>query len=93
MPLASKEDIQVLIELQKQDSAIDKLNSRFEAIPAEIRDATVEVGALAPGTYAIEWWDTRTGEVTPGDGIDHPGGTLSIAVPPFSRDIACTLRK
>ena len=59
----------------------------------EIREAIVPLDGLAPGRYAVEWWNTRTGEVTPGDEVRYQGGALELSVPAFRGDIACKVLK
>ncbi len=52
-------------------------------------DVRVELGAaIAPGVIVVEWWDADRGEVVRRDVIDHPGGTLAVLAPPFSRHLA-----
>lgn len=60
--------------------------------PQERAGVTVRLENMAPGNYTVEWWNTRTGEVSRGEGVDHRGGTLTLTVPPFTADIACKLR-
>jgi len=59
--------------------------------PEEIKDATIEIEGLRPGKYRIEWWHTYEGKVIGNEQIALGGGPLRIAVPPFSRDIACKI--
>ena len=59
--------------------------------PQEIKDATVEIQGLEPGDYTVEWWDTYEGVVIEKKPVSFGEGPLHIAVPPFSRDIACKI--
>ena len=59
------------------------------AVPAEVKGAALTVEGLKPGPYAVQWWDTREGKVVKQDVAKASGGPLKLAVPPFSRDIAC----
>jgi hypothetical protein len=61
--------------------------------PAEINDLTISIKDLQPGTYNIEWWNTNDGSTIQKQRISHPTGTLKILVPPFTRDIACKIRR
>ena len=59
------------------------------AQPAEVKGATLTVEDLKPGSYTVQWWDTREGKVIRQDAAKSAAGPLKLAVPPFSRDIAC----
>jgi hypothetical protein len=60
------------------------------AVPAEVKGATLTVEGLKAGSYTVQWWDTREGKVVKQDAAKAAAGAaLKIAVPPFSRDIAC----
>lgn len=48
---------------------------------------------LAPGSYRGEWIHTLTGERTPFEIADHPGGAKALITPVFSEDIALKLVK
>lgn len=43
---------------------------------------------LPRGRYRTEWWDTKTGDVSRGPDLDHPGGTVKLQSPPFDNDVA-----
>jgi len=60
-----------------------------KAEPAEVRGARVTVAGLAPGTCGVQWWDTRTGKVVKRQQVRLAGGALQLAVPAFTRDVAC----
>ena len=59
--------------------------------PAEIRNATIDIGALGPGVYDIEWWNTLEAGVIRNERVSLAGGSLRVSVPPFNRDIACKI--
>ena len=59
--------------------------------PVEIKDATIEIQGILPGNYRLEWWDTYKGVVIEKKPLSFGEGPLHIAVPPFSRDIACKI--
>jgi hypothetical protein len=61
--------------------------------PSNIRDATIEIPELAPGTYHVEWWDTRHGKILSQSNPSTQSGTLRLSVPAFSSDIACKIRR
>jgi hypothetical protein len=59
--------------------------------PAEVRGATLDLDGLAPGTYAVEWWDTQTGQVTETATANVTSGSIRLSVPTFRRDAACKI--
>lgn len=59
--------------------------------PTPIRGATLEVKNLAPGTYRVQWRDTREGKIVGEERPSRSAGVLRLAVPAFSRDIACRI--
>jgi hypothetical protein len=61
--------------------------------PVEIKDATIEIQGILPGNYRLEWWDTYKGVVIEKKPLSFGEGPLHIAVPPFSRDIACKISR
>jgi hypothetical protein len=60
--------------------------------PGEIEGAVVNLEGLTPGTYRIEWWDTRAGKSIGQDNVASPGGSLRLSVPTFTADVACKVR-
>lgn len=46
---------------------------------------------LPAGRYRAEWWDTRTGAVTPAIAWTHGGGEKTLESPSFTEDIALRL--
>ena len=61
--------------------------------PTEIKNATISVLGLQPGTYTVEWWTTNNGSIIQKRQVSHTAGTLKINVPPFNRDIACKISR
>jgi len=61
--------------------------------PAEIKDTTIEIQGLQPGTYIVEWWHTHEGKVIQKEQVSFSQGPLRVSIPPFSRDIACKIRR
>ena len=59
------------------------------AQPAAVTGATLAIYGLRPGSYAVQWWDTREGKVIKQESAKSASGPLKLAVPQFSRDIAC----
>ena len=57
--------------------------------PDEIKGATLEIDNLAPGVYQVQWWDTYEGEIVQQNEISLSEQSLKLAVPDFTRDIAC----
>lgn len=46
---------------------------------------------LPAGRYTAQWWDTKTGQVTPAGPFTHPGGGKVLTSPSFTEDIALRL--
>jgi len=46
---------------------------------------------LNPGNYTVLWWDTHTGEPISRQTASPDGNRLQLAVPPFTRDLACKI--
>ena len=61
--------------------------------PGEIRDATIDIPDLTPGTYHVEWWDTYQGTIISESDLSNPAGTLRLSIPPFTKDVACKIQK
>ncbi|MHC4584543.1 MAG: DUF5060 domain-containing protein [Planctomycetota bacterium] len=61
--------------------------------PSEIKGATINIQSLEPGNYLVEWWDTQDGRIIKKDRISLRSGFFSFLAPPFSRDIACKIRR
>jgi len=59
--------------------------------PQPIDAATVTVEGLSPGNYVILWWDTHEGEPISRQTAALNRAHLQLAVPPFTRDVACKI--
>jgi len=59
--------------------------------PKRIDGATVSLEGLKPAKYNIEWFDTYTGKALQTARIENKAGAATIAVPAFTRDIACRI--
>jgi hypothetical protein len=86
------------IGLQTKDSAWLWLFNRAaswantvieQRAPGEISNATLELENLSEGTYRVGWYDTRSGNKSAEQNVTARQGDLSMAVPPFTRDLAC----
>ena len=54
--------------------------------------AIFRINGLQAGAYNLEWWNTQTGPVGSFN-ADAATGTLSVAVPSFTKDIAVKVRR
>jgi hypothetical protein len=59
---------------------------------AAIESATVTVGGLPDGKYAVEWWDTKAGKCETTQEATSAGGRLALSVPPLENDVAVKIR-
>jgi len=59
--------------------------------PDAINSAVVTVDGLHSGSYAVLWWDTYKGEPVSRQTLSSDQGQLTLAVPPFTRDLACRI--
>jgi hypothetical protein len=59
--------------------------------PESINAVTVTVEGLAPGSYAVLWWDTQEGKPVSSQTVAADRGRLVLSVPPFTRDLACKI--
>ena len=57
--------------------------------PDAIDAATVTIDGLHPGSYTVLWWDTYKGEPVSRQTVSCDQGRLELAVPAFTRDLAC----
>jgi hypothetical protein len=61
--------------------------------PTEIKNTTISIKDLQPGNYNIEWWNTHDGSIIHKQQISPKEATLTVSVPPFTRDIACKIKR
>lgn len=57
--------------------------------PRTVSGAQVTVAGLDAGTYRVQWWDTRTGEIIREERVRGTAESLPLRVPDFDRDLAC----
>lgn len=57
--------------------------------PRLVKEETFTLPGLPPGTYQVEWWDTRSGNVTGKAQVSSRGSDVQLSIPTFARDIAC----
>ncbi len=57
--------------------------------PDRIDAATITIGGLHPGSYTVLWWDTYKGEPVSRQTASCDQDRLELAVPTFTRDLAC----
>ena len=48
---------------------------------------------LPAGRYSAEWIDTRTGQISKSERVDHAGGVSNLVSPAYSEDIALAIRR
>lgn len=68
-------------------------NDKYGRAPREIAGASFAIQGLADGDYLVEWWDTRSGEITATDRVRAVAGECVLAPPVFLRDIAARVSR
>jgi len=63
-----------------------------KADPSVVRGAHLEIRGLEPGEYRVLWWDTNEGKAVREDRVRISETSARLAIPDFSRDIACKIR-
>jgi hypothetical protein len=63
-------------------------NDRDGKHPRTITGATLTVPSEAGAQYRVEWWDTWKGGVIRSDEVTSTDSTISLKVPPVTRDLA-----
>ncbi|MEK6796452.1 MAG: DUF5060 domain-containing protein [Spirochaetota bacterium] len=58
-----------------------------------IQGASFVIQGLSDASYRIEWWDTYKGGVQSSATAVSRGGSLTAAIPPVEKDIACKIYK
>lgn len=63
--------------------------------PRTIQETRVTLEGFVPGKYAVEWWDTYSGEVLNRETSDVEGANrpLILNVPRIERDVVCKIKK
>jgi len=59
--------------------------------PGPITGARLRIRELAPGRYTVQWWDTWQGKTAATAMLSTEQGELTLAIPPFTGDIACKI--
>lgn len=59
--------------------------------PSWFQGLRAAIPTPSPGTWRVEWWDTRGGEVIHRETAEAKDSTLNLIVPNFDRDIAAKL--
>ncbi len=80
-----------LVWLHDQDS--NWYNDKRGLTPVPVQGLRVPLAGLKDGAYRLEWWDTRQGTVLQTTRGQCTDGTLTIAAPDFTRDIAVKVMK
>ncbi len=57
--------------------------------PDLIDSAAITIDGLARQSYSVLWWDTHEGGPISRQTVSPEDGRLQLAIPPFSRDLAC----
>lgn len=57
-------------------------------IPVNIEGVVFTLNGLAQGSFKVEFWNTRTGEVVEEDTLQTEGTSLTIKAPAFKEDLA-----
>ncbi len=58
-----------------------------------ISNLVTRLEGVSNGVYRVEFWDTSKGLLTKYQDVEANKGSLSVTVPPFSKDIAFKIRK
>ena len=91
-PVALQAKDRVWIRLFDRDSAWHKAVVEARS-PTPIAKALLHLAGLPPGSYQIQWYDTRQGNIIRQQTGSIENGTLNIEAPDFTRDLACTVRR
>lgn len=61
--------------------------------PSLFKNLRATVPVPSPGTWRVEWWDTRSGEIIRRETAEAKGSRLDLVVPDFDRDLAAKLTR
>jgi hypothetical protein len=61
--------------------------------PEPIADVQLTVRGLDRGTYRVIWWNTQSGTAVSRSRTDIADGSVTLAVPTFTSDIACKIER
>ncbi len=56
--------------------------------PVPVRNAQLQIPVKRPGTYQVEIWDTRKGEVMKKATVKADGQRVTVALPDVDKDVA-----
>jgi len=57
------------------------------------KDIVLKLSGLRDGAYTLAWWDTWKGERVRNDTVTVVGGSVTVSVPEFERDVAFRIEK
>jgi hypothetical protein len=78
----------VLIWVQNRESL---WGNWARPIPAPVKGARVTIGGAPAGRLRAEWLDCWSGKTIRTGEVTSRGGSLTLDVPPITRDLACRL--
>ena len=61
--------------------------------PIEVQGARLDLPDMEKGRYRIVFWDTYQARPLATRDLDHPGGTLTLRLPPFRNDLAIKAKR
>jgi hypothetical protein len=76
-----------------QDPTSNWTSDRDGKTPRGWEGVRAAIPLSVPGRYTAEWWDTRTGTILRRSPVPPRGGSVTLTVPSFRRDIALRLRR
>ncbi len=62
-------------------------------LPKRLQGVVLTLHDVSPGTYRVQWWNTRTGAVSKEQKVAVSGDKIRLQCPDFDRDQACKLEK
>ena len=86
-------DSQALVWIQRISATWQRRRDGGEPA-SEVGDAVLDLEAIRPGRWTVEWWDTRRGTVS-GTLSKRIGesGTLRLELPPIEGDLGLRMRR
>lgn len=80
------------LEKQYLDNLRARAEDPFNIVFPDVAGASINLAGLAAGAYSIEIWDSQSGTVIETQSAEVTDGTLSIALPTFSHDLALKVK-